>query len=298
MPGFSNDTVYGTNVNFTGSGGIAGREPTVTSDGQLLIGSTATPNIKVGKITSTGGTIDVTSGSGTINLEAVSGASGITTINVQVFTSSGTYTPTAQMDYCFAECIGGGGGAGGCAAGGGNFAATGGGGGGGYCKGLFTASTIGASQTVTIGIGGSGGAAGNNNGNDGSLSSLGTLLIANKGFGSDGGSSVAVDTIGVGGSGANAGSGGEIAIGGNHGFNSLIIPTSAASQVVGGSGGNTLYGIGGSLNIPSAASAQNGAAGTGYGSGGGGAASRQSASAAAGGAAKSGVIIITEYISS
>ena len=76
MPGFSNDTVYGSNINFTGDGGIAGREPTVTSDGQLLIGSTTSPKIKIGNLTSTGSTVAITNGSGTINLDISSNARG------------------------------------------------------------------------------------------------------------------------------------------------------------------------------------------------------------------------------
>src|ERR1700720_4672748 len=70
---------------------------------------------------------------------------------VQVFTSSGTYTPSAGLVTAIIECVGGGGGGGGSA-----FSPTqvhggGGGGAGGYARAYKTASQIGASQTVTIG---------------------------------------------------------------------------------------------------------------------------------------------------
>jgi hypothetical protein len=49
MAGFDNETVYGSNVDFTGNATVS---PTVTTNGQLLIGSTATPNIQVGVLNS------------------------------------------------------------------------------------------------------------------------------------------------------------------------------------------------------------------------------------------------------
>jgi hypothetical protein len=65
------------NVNFTGSHVAAGQ---ITSNGQLLIGSTMAPNIQVGNLTSTGGTLTITNGPGTINLDMAAGAA-IKTIN-------------------------------------------------------------------------------------------------------------------------------------------------------------------------------------------------------------------------
>jgi hypothetical protein len=63
MAGFSNETVYGKNVNFTGTT----KTPTVTSDGQLLIGSTTLPNIRVNTLTAGSG-INITNGNGTITI--------------------------------------------------------------------------------------------------------------------------------------------------------------------------------------------------------------------------------------
>ena len=62
MPGFSNGIVYADNVRFDG-GHYPGE---VTTDGQLLIGSTAAPNIKVSVPTGSNG-ITVTTGSGTLD---------------------------------------------------------------------------------------------------------------------------------------------------------------------------------------------------------------------------------------
>lgn len=71
MPGFSTITgnssiMFADNVSFDGTkrGGM------VTTDGQLLIGSTAAPNIKTGTITSLDGSLTINLGPGTIDLAA------------------------------------------------------------------------------------------------------------------------------------------------------------------------------------------------------------------------------------
>lgn len=67
----------------------------ITTDGQLIIGSTALnaggTHLNIGNITSTGGTITVTNGAGTINIEA--GAAVATTY----ISDSGSTTPVANM---------------------------------------------------------------------------------------------------------------------------------------------------------------------------------------------------------
>lgn len=67
MAGFDNDVVYASNVDFTGSATVTGQ---FTTNGQLLIGSTAAPYARVGSLTSTGATVTISTGAGTINLEA------------------------------------------------------------------------------------------------------------------------------------------------------------------------------------------------------------------------------------
>lgn len=70
MPGFTSVTggqsvMYADNVCFDGTT----RSTLVTSDGQLLIGSSSSPHLQPGNLTSTGATIAITNGPGTINLE-------------------------------------------------------------------------------------------------------------------------------------------------------------------------------------------------------------------------------------
>lgn len=94
MAGFDNNVMYADNVDFTGS-----TSPTaqVTADGELLIGSTVAPNIRVGSLTSTGGTITITVGAGTINLDLAGGTLAIDEINVDSTSGTGTnpVVPTA-----------------------------------------------------------------------------------------------------------------------------------------------------------------------------------------------------------
>lgn len=56
MAGFDNDTMYASNVDFSGGNPVTGK---VTTNGQILVGSTIAPNIKVGTITSPDGSITV-----------------------------------------------------------------------------------------------------------------------------------------------------------------------------------------------------------------------------------------------
>ncbi len=67
MAGFDNEVLWANNVDFRG---IDPPSAQVTADGQLLIGATASPNIRAGSVTSTGGTITITTGAGTLNLES------------------------------------------------------------------------------------------------------------------------------------------------------------------------------------------------------------------------------------
>lgn len=88
MAGFRNDVMFATNVDFTGSVSVS---PQVTSDGQLLIGSTVAPNIRVGSLTSSNGSLTITVGAGTIDLTTSGGAVGSTITG----DSGGALSPTA-----------------------------------------------------------------------------------------------------------------------------------------------------------------------------------------------------------
>lgn len=81
MAGFDNEVMYANNVDFTGSAVVTGQ---VTTNGQLLIGATASPNIRVGNLTSTSGSLTITNGAGTINLEVAAASTAITTLTPDV----------------------------------------------------------------------------------------------------------------------------------------------------------------------------------------------------------------------
>lgn len=213
-------------------------------------------------------------------------------INIQVFTNTGTYTPTPGMKFIIAEGVGGGGGGGGCAAtAAGNIAGAQGGGSGAYGKGKFTAADIGASKAVTIGAAGSGGTA--SNGTAGGTTSLGALMSMPGGnFGGGGGASAAPTGFLGGASGGGLPSGANI----------LASPGSASGPAAvgqnggtstggfGGNGGSSLLGIG-----AQGTSNTNGGNSAGYGAGGGGTASAPGTGALTGGNGSKGVLIIYEF---
>jgi hypothetical protein len=269
----------------TGTGKI------LRADGTNWVATTATyPN--------TAGTSgNVLTSDGTNWISSSTPSSAFTSITVQTFTSSGTYTPTAGMLYCIIEVVGGGGGGGGIPASNPNsLVGGGGGGGGGYSKKVFSAATIGASQTVTIGGGGAGGAAGNNNGTAGSTSSVGALISATGGAG---GISSTANVVVVGGQGGvgGVGSSGNLNANGFPGGNAFgLFVVGVTNGVNSGVGGSSIYGGGGLAVSQVASSATAGNAGTNYGGGGSGATGMNSASTAAGGAGAGGIVIVTEYI--
>lgn len=87
MAGFDNDTMYADNVDFSGSATPA---PTVTLNGQLLIGSTAAPNIRVATLTA-GANITITNGAGSIMIAATGGGAGtVSGLTPDAFIAPGT----------------------------------------------------------------------------------------------------------------------------------------------------------------------------------------------------------------
>jgi hypothetical protein len=207
---------------------------------------------------------------------------------IQVFAASGTYTPTTGMKYCIVECVGGGGGGGGCASTtSSQAAAAGGGGGGGYGRSVFTAATIGASQTVTIGAGGTAGATTPTNGGAGNNTTFGALITA---LGGGGGAASAASVLATRLGGAPGGiSGGTVAATGDPGGHGFSIFSTTAS-VMSGNGGSSMFG-GGALGLVTATSGLNGSRG-----GGGSGAASANGIARAGGTGGDGYCIITEYI--
>lgn len=216
-------------------------------------------------------------------VSSIAGTAGISQVNIQTFTSNGTYTPTVNMKYCIIELVGAGGGSGGVAATGpGKGGATGGGGGGGYARGAFSAATIGASQAVTIGAGGIRGT-GNNGGSTGGTTSVGALLSATGGLGSDGSAAIGAGAYSEGeGNLGGAGSGGNFTALGGNGLSGWSI---GGDLNIPGEGGGSLLGasqVGGGTASP--------------GGGGSGNSIGPNTAAASGTTGADGICIVTEYI--
>jgi hypothetical protein len=217
-------------------------------------------------------------------------------IAVQAFTTPGanTYTPTSGMKFALAISTGAGGGGGGADGGdAGMNAAAGGGAAGGTCIELFSAATIGASQTVTIGTAGTAGADTGADGGAGGDTTFGALHTATGGPGGDG---VTTTTITIGGRAAGGvPTGGLVNITGGDGMPGYVEGTNDFQ--VGGAGGASFWGGGpaGGLRLNSAGAAA-GNAGAAYGAGGSGAVCQDSTTGAAGGAGKDGFCLVIELI--
>lgn len=209
----------------------------------------------------------------------------------QVFTSSGTYTPTSGMLYCWVRVIGGGGGGGGTTTTNGVQASAGGGGGaGGYTEKVFSAATIGANQTITINNGGTAGAVAGGNGGTGGTASFGALIAATGGVGGFGQNAQGIIGRGQNGGEGGTGSGGDVNTTGQGGGYGLV--SYAQNGAVGGWGGSGPFG-GGARPI---GENNTGADGTIFGGGGGGAAIATSQAARTGGAGAKGGVIVVEFI--
>lgn len=160
------------------------------------------------------------------------------TVNVQLFTASSTWTKPTSGNFARIVCIGGGGG-GASGRNGGVFSdQTGGGGGGGgaYSEITLPLSLLGSTETVTIGAGGLGGAgqstdfSDGNIGNNGDDSTFGNWVRA---YGGTGGFGGVVGFTALGGTGGLVGMwpGGDGVVGKNN------VPGDLTTTVLGGGGG-------------------------------------------------------------
>jgi hypothetical protein len=197
-------------------------------------------------------------------------------VSVQAFTSSGTWTRPAGTTRVKVEVRGGGGGGGGVSNASGNLAA-GGGGQGGFTTELIDVTGT-ASETVTVGAGGTAGDTAGNNGGAGGTSSFGAFCSATGGAGGGG----AQTTSPVTGGSAGAGSGGDANRTGQAGGASTGGNVDKATGFGGGEGGGASRG--------SSAAGANGANG-----GGGSGAFDGGTTGRLGGVGGDGYVIVWEY---
>lgn len=213
-------------------------------------------------------------------------------VNIQVFTASGTYTPTAGATRAVVEVQAPGAGSGGVpATSAGQAAISQGGGAGSYAK-VFISSGL-SSQTVTIGAVGAAGTAGANAGGTGGTTSFGSLVSCPGGTGGTGGT--AVSTVVNSGTAAAAAActiSGPTTIvsvpGGGSYMGTVYVAGSAGFNAA---GANSMLGQGGRATGINVA----GVAGTGYGSGASGTSIGASGSAAAGTAGQPAIIEVFEF---
>jgi hypothetical protein len=209
-----------------------------------------------------------------------------TGVNVQKFTSGGTWNkPVGAQRVRIRVQAGGGGGGASNAASAGENSKGGGGGGGGYSESWLDASALAATVAVTVGAGG---ASSSNGGN----SSFGAHVTANGG--SAGGTAFSSSAPGFaaqGGAGGAAGTGDIAVVGGGggmgNGSGNLAGSGPGGSSVLGGgASGRSTGGVGSSFA---------GTAGGVYGGGGGGALSSSTGGAASGGAGAAGIVIVETF---
>lgn len=180
-----------------------------------------------------------------------------------------TWTKPAGLKYVEVEVVGGGGG------GYSGYASPGGGGGaGGYSRKIIAAASLGATETVTIGIGGLKDA----NGND---SSFGSHLTGVKGL----------TGINKGGGMGGIGTGGDINIRGGGGSGGDVWNNTGQGGMSGGTGGSSVLGGGGYSEVVGYTGSMGGL----FGGGGGGGASAKGSAAVPGGPGGAGVVIIKEF---
>ncbi|HBR1819110.1 hypothetical protein [Klebsiella pneumoniae] len=210
-------------------------------------------------------------------------------INIQIFYSSGIYTPTSGTKKVIVEMVGGGGGsAGSRAAGPGQIAVGGAGGAGSYAKGSFTQNFNGVQ--VTVGAKGAGGTVSEPYASEGGTSSFGSLLSAAGGAaGQPAGptSSFPFSTVAA------------VVSAGANGANIIGTPGQGASAsiavnesvVIESPGGSSQFGAGGFIT----AFNTKGINGSGYGAGGGPSKVNHAGAAVGGGDGSQGIVIIYEY---
>jgi hypothetical protein len=217
------------------------------------------------------------------------GVTGSKLADVQNFTGSGTWTRPVGARFVWVRCWGGGGAGGGCGSPGTGADAGGGGQAGGYAERWFDATSLSATETVTIGAGGVGSS--DATGGTGGITTFSTSGNQVKGDGGVGGTVLGSSTVfGMTGNQTLANANvGTITVRGNPGGNGMRNGPDGVGM--GGHGGSSsLGGAGnGSPNTIGVAAEAN------SGSGGGGSSANTSGPANAGGAGGSGRCIVISF---
>lgn len=278
----------------TGSVALTLPNPTAIADShQVVVHNTGSVSFTLNGLNVDPNEAAIFHWNGTVWCDVIRSTSGV---NVQVFTASGTYTPSSGLKYAIIEMVGGGGGGGGLgAATVAQSNAASGGGSGGYTRAALTAAQVGAGGPVVVGAGGAGGAIGGN-GAVGAASSV-LSVTANGGSGGLGGAAGAtiIRTAGAGGALGSAG------VGVNMGLRPGVAgsPATATATIgAGGAGGDSGLGFAPdtSLNAPGSGVSFC-LPSVGYGAGGGGGNVCLFATAGqAGNPGTDGIVIITEYL--
>lgn len=253
--------------------------PDVQDEGSALVSDITTLNF-------VGAGVTADSPSSGVARVTIPGGGTTTPPQQTVFTSSGSWTMPPGCVYVRVQVQAGGGGGGGPPATGASQQSAGsGGGGGGYAESTLLAGAITSPVTVTVGAGGTAGAGAN--GGTGGASSFGTLVTANGGAGG----------IAHGPSGSFGSQSGGL---GGTGGTGAIVSTGQAGQsdLLAGSTGNGLAGIGGSSRMGGGGQAppvSTGGTGGLYGGGGGGTTQTASLGSRSGGPGGAGVVVVTAY---
>jgi hypothetical protein len=279
---------------------------TTLTNGQVLIG--ATGSAPVAATLTAGSNVTIVNGPGSVTINAT-GGTGFDAINIENITSSGTYTPPANLAFIVLEAIGGGGAGGGAPVTNSDRKGVGGGGGAGaYGRVVLTAAQVGASATVTIGAGAVGtGATGTSGGTTSFVCTAGTFDCSGGAGGQANRGPTTQPVVG-----ANAGAGGDTFAGawdvqadgnaGGIGTTQLLTSPDRLQSMTGFGGGSYLGGSVRSQPYYGAFSGLQGSAGLPAvvpGSGGGGAYRATTTGAVGnsiGGNGAGGIIIITEYL--